>query len=597
MSELFSPVFLLLVVIWPLLLAGAMVCKAAHSTMLRLAPWAALPALILAIFAPAKITLQLPWLLLGSELGLADDTGHVFLLFTALLWWLSGIYAWAYMSDKPSRSQFFVYFLLSMTGNLGLILAQDLVSFYLFFTLMSFAAYGLVVHTRSNEALRAGQIYIVLVVIGEIALFAAMILATIAAGSTEFETVRHKIAQAESRDLIMLLTFIGFGIKVGVLGLHAWLPLAHPVAPTPASAVLSGTMIKAGLLGWLRLLPLGEVALLQWGKTFMFLGLAAAFYGAAVGLTQRNLKTLLAYSSISQMGLMTTAVGLGLTTPEAYPAILPVITLYALHHCLCKGALFLGVGVVGVCSATKKRWVRLALWLPALALAGAPLTSGMAVKFFLKAQSINAPQPWDLVVQTLLPWSAVATTLLVGRFLFLLYQPKAGGFNHLLPAGLVWPWALLVTAAMVLPWWFVPNSPTLWSQAAVLDSLWPVLLGAVLTLAAVLWRTHHIRHQGAMPQNTEQAPTDNLLPCIPPGDLLVPINRYITSALTHGYRLAIEQLPHWRDARLASLSRLWSDVKWWSIIRRIESNLNHWSTALVILVLLGLIITALGSIK
>ncbi len=350
MNEIYVPLVLSLVVIWPLLLAVAIAFSVTHSAASLLAPWAALPAFILAVFAPPSASLHLPGFLLGTELSLVDDTGRLFLLFTALLWWLSGMYARAYLSDQPGRSRFFVYFLLSMTGNLGLILAQDLTSFYLFFALMSFASYGLVVHERSLEALRAGRIYIILVVIGEIALFAAMVFATAATGSTGFDTVRHGLAQAGSRDLIMLLAFIGFGIKAGVLGLHVWLPLAHPVAPTPASAVLSGAMIKAGLLGWLRLLPLGEMALLQWGESFMLLGLAAAFYGVMVGLTQRDPKTLLAYSSISQMGVMTVAVGLGLTSPDAYPAILTVITLYALHHGLSKGALFLGVGVVGAFS-------------------------------------------------------------------------------------------------------------------------------------------------------------------------------------------------------------------------------------------------------
>lgn len=84
----------------PLLLAGAMVFSATHSAALRLAPWAALPALILAVFAPTGVSLHLPWLLLGTELGLVDDTGRLFLLFTALLWWLAGMYARAYLSGQ-----------------------------------------------------------------------------------------------------------------------------------------------------------------------------------------------------------------------------------------------------------------------------------------------------------------------------------------------------------------------------------------------------------------------------------------------------------------------------------------------------------------
>jgi formate hydrogenlyase subunit 3/multisubunit Na+/H+ antiporter MnhD subunit len=594
MNQIFPPLFLLLVVSLPLLLSGIMMFASSHSAVLRLAPWAALPAFILALFTAPGTSLHLPWLLLGSELGIGDETDRLFLLFTALLWWLSGLYARVYLSNKPGQSRFIGSFLLSMTGNLGLILAQDLLSFYLFFALMSFASYGLVVHERSTEALRAGRIYIVLVVIGEIALFAAMILAATATGTTGFDTVRHGLVQVESFDLIMLLAFTGFGIKAGVLGLHVWLPLAHPVAPTPASAVLSGAMINAGLLGWLRFLPLGEISLLHWGELFMFLGLAATFYGVVVGLTQKDPKTLLAYSSISQMGILTMAVGLGLTAPAVYPAILTVITLYALHHGLNKGALFLGVGIVGTCSGAQRYRVWLTLWLPALALAGAPLTSGMAVKGLLKVQTLNAPDSWVSILQTLLPLSAVATTLLIGRFLFLLYQPKTETPECSPPAGLIWPWALLVTSSVVLPWWFVPKSPILWSQAAIFGSFWPVVLGALLTLTAVIWRTHLTRQPELMLSGKERVFTGYLIPKIPPGDLLVPISRGISQAISHGHRISDEHLPRWRDKWLGRLKRSGSSVDWWRIIARIEFGLNDWPKTLILLVLLGLIAAVLG---
>ena len=259
-------------------------------------------------------------------------------------------------------------------------------------------------------------------VIGEIALFAAMVLATTATGSTEFDTVRQGLAQADSRDLIILLALIGFGIKVGVLGLHVWLPLAHPVAPTPASAVLSGAMIKAGLLGWLRLLPLGEAALFLWGEAFMILGIAAAFYGVLVGLTQRDPKTLLAYSSISQMGIMTMAVGLGLTAPEAYPAILflayplafgagatawSAMAYLVFSHALAKAAMFLAAGNLMQFGghdriADLDRVVqRLPLTAGAFALAGVsimglPPSGGFNGKWLL-LQAALAQGRWDLV--------------------------------------------------------------------------------------------------------------------------------------------------------------------------------------------------------
>ncbi len=583
MNDLLLRVVLLLGVIWPLFLAGAMVMRATRSAVWRIAPSAALPALLLAVFAPKTISVHLPWLLLGTELGLLDTISRIFLLFTALLWWLSGSYAKVYLAQSEGRCRFIIYFLLAMTGNFGLILAQDLSSFYLFFTLMSFASYGLVVHIRSSEAFYAGRVYMVLVVIGEVALFAALVLAITATKATGFIAVREGLAAAETRDAILLLAFIGFGIKAGVLGLHVWLPLAHPVAPTPASAVLSGAMIKAGLLGWLRLLPLGEVMLPQWGQFMMLIGMAAAFYGVLRGLMQHRPKTLLAYSSISQMGIMTMAVGLCLSTPNASPAIVAVISLYALHHGLNKGALFLAVGVIGACSGAKRRWVWRTMWLPALALAGAPLTGGMAAKVLLKAQTVYAPAPWDAVLQILLPCSAVATTLLVGRFLVLLYQPQTEA-DHPGPAGLVWPWALLVASAVLLPWWFVPQTPTLWSPATMLGSFWPVLLGLGLIVTAEWWRTYRSR-QSAATSVTQKAAR---------GDLLQRISRTVTSAFRHARRMVDDQSSDWQQAQVNSLRGLSSHGQWWKIIGRIEVSLGQWPTAVLILVLLGLLMATLG---
>lgn len=479
MNEVIAPLMLLMLVILPLLCAGTMAFSATHSIGLRLAPWTALPVLIQVVFAPPSASLHLPWLLLGTELGIVDDTSRLFLLFTALLWWLAGMYAQSYLADHLGRSRFFMYFLLAMTGNFGLILAQDMASFYLFFALMSFASYGLVVHERSIEALRAGRVYIALVIIGEIALFAAMVLATTATGSIGFDAVRQGLAQAESRDLIILLVFTGFGIKAGVLGLHVWLPLAHPVAPTPASAVLSGAMIKAGLLGWLRLLPLGEMALLQWGEALMILGLVAAFYGVVVGITQRQPKTLLAYSSISQMGIMTMAVGLGLLAPHAWPVILPAVVFYALHHGLSKGTLFLGVGLNGSHHHLQRLWVWLGLWLPALALVGAPWTSGMYAKLLLKTQTLYAPTPWDSLLPVLLSASAFATALLMARLLYLV-RPVARPSGAAPIPGLVWPWVFSLVAVLLMPLWLVPPMPGP-VGLETMASLWPVMLACLVT--------------------------------------------------------------------------------------------------------------------
>ncbi len=596
MNEVYTAPLILLVIIWPLLLAVALAGKTVHSTIMRMVPRAGQPAFYHALFAPYNVTHELPLVMIGIKFSLDDNISRLFLLFTSLLWWLSGLYARAYLSDRSGCNRFFIYYLLSMAGNLGLIIAQDLMSFYLFFALMSFASYGLVVHERTAQALHAGRVYIVLVVIGEFALFSAMLLTAYSTGSTEFDPIRLEFAKVAPSKLIILLAFIGFGIKAGVIGLHMWLPLAHPVAPTPASAVLSGAMIKAGLLGLLRLLPLGELAMLQWGELFMMLGLASAFYGVMVGLTQKVPKTILAYSSISQMGIILTAVGLGLTLPGHHSEILLVITLFALHHGLCKGTLFLGVGVIQACDGTKRRLIWYALCLPALALAGAPLTSGMAVKYLLKLQSVNALGTWDLWLQSLLPLSSVATTLLVGKFLIVLFQPEKSDSDHHSSSGLILPWALLLTASMVMPWWFMPNLSKLWTQAAYFGSLWPVLLGIMIVLVALLWKRYQTRRDDAVSQKDEKLSTFYFSPRIPPGDVLVLINRTLFLLLTLSRHLTDRLLPQWWESRLNTLRQLWSQINFWQSIGRIETNLRYWPVPLVILVLLGVTIVLLGII-
>src|SRR5699024_7818020 len=136
-----------------------------------LAPWMALPALVVSLLPDVPASAPVGWLLLGSDLGLTPLT-RVFLVLTALLWTLAGVYGRTYMAGDDRAGRFWLFFLLTMGGNLGLIVSQDVASYYFYFALMTFAAYGLVVHDGSGEAHRAGRIYIVMAVPGEAALLA-----------------------------------------------------------------------------------------------------------------------------------------------------------------------------------------------------------------------------------------------------------------------------------------------------------------------------------------------------------------------------------------------------------------------------------------
>ena len=583
MSSMLITLLLLSVSVVPLLLAIALMLTSLRRFALLFAPWAALPALFLSLLMPLGVTIELPWLLLGSHLGF-DETARIFLFFTALLWLMAGIYSTGYFSRNSSRSRFLIWFLLAMAGNLGLILAQDMVLFYTFFALMSFSSYGLVVFERTPEALRAGRVYIVLVVVGEVMLFAAFVLAALAVDSIEFEDVRSTVARAELRDWIVGLVLLGFGIKAGVIGLHVWLPLAHPVAPTPASAVLSGAMISAGLLGWLRILPLGEAVLPDWGGVMIVAGMVAIFYAVLVGLLQSNAKTVLAYSSVSTMGIMTIAVGLGLAEPSSWVFILVAILIYALQHGLAKGALFLGVGMVAKPSVS--RWQHylliVGLLLPALSLAGAPLTSGMIAKHLLNVQLASATSPWGDWIQIMMPWSSVATSLLMVRFLTLVwprYDVKSGSVST---PGIMWlSWIALLVVVVLSPR-FIPFSDLKdsWSIKVMISALWPVALGGGLAVI-VCWvfKRRRVQHRFS----------------IPSGDILIIVENWLWPVLISALSRCFLVLEKGHFLLLAG-------KHWWrshsglvSLLDAAENRFRQWVIAIILFLMLAMVFVFLSS--
>lgn len=474
----------LAVLLIPLALVLAWCVPGGRATACRLAPWAALPPLLLAL-AGEQPALRLDALLFGSVLAL-DATGRVFLAFTALLWLAGGVYVAGHLAQDARRERFFLLWLATLAGNLGLILAQDVASFYLFFALMTFAAYGLVIHDGSEASRRAGRVYLAMAVLGEGLIVAGLLMAASLTANPLAPMLAElppAIAAAERPGPILACLIAGFGIKAGLPLLHMWLPLAHPVAPVPASAVLSGAMIKAGVLGWMSTLPLGLVPLENWGTALMLAGLSGAFCGALIGVQQRTPKTVLAYSSISQMGFITLALGAALHSPALWPVLAPVVALYALHHGLAKGALFLAVGLEP--RLGRMQWLLVAL--PGLSLAGLGL-SGMAAKLALKGSLYGAGDAWWAALPLLLGCAAVGTTALVARYLWLLRHKAhehaaspaewagwglallASSFAVLLPAGLLWD----------------KGWPGRWPQDAadLFGLLWPVALGLVLSAIA-----------------------------------------------------------------------------------------------------------------
>jgi formate hydrogenlyase subunit 3/multisubunit Na+/H+ antiporter MnhD subunit len=559
----------LLAVATPLALATLIMLSApVRRAALGLAAISPLPAVVLLLAPERPAPVELEWLLLGTRLGL-DATSEPFLLLTVVVWGLAGLYLRRYLADDPRRVRYAVFHLLTFAGNLGAVLALDVASFYFAFALMSFAAFGIVVHTATRAAVRAGRIYIAMAVIGEALLVIAFLLAVDAAGELGIEAMPGAVAASPSRDLIIGLLFAGFGIKVGALPLHVWLPLAHPVAPTPGSAILSGCLIKIGLLGWMRFLPLGEVSLGAWGAIFIVAGLAAAFVGVVIGLTERDPKVVLAYSSISQMGIINVAVGVGLADAAAWAVAGPAAALYAVHHGIAKGGLFLGVGVVGAWTGRLARvLVPAGLAIGALALAGAPFTSGAAAKLVMKETGVLAPGALSGWLDLLLPLTAVTTTLLMVRFLVTALRPaqeEAEAAHRV--RGLAGPWLAAVVATGTVTWLAAGVMPGLTRVGAALgpgevwDAAWPVAAGLLVAVGGAI----ALRRLGIV------------VPVIAPGDLLVALERAVNAA-----HLEAPRLPDPHDPVVTLGSRwygLFAQDHRGRRLARLEARITRWEVA------------------
>ncbi|MBS3670038.1 complex I subunit 5 family protein [Vreelandella boliviensis] len=493
-------ILLALALLWPLVVVGWTLWIAYRTPPQQQGYFSALwlsaawPALLLAYGGEAHWTID-GWML-GGEWSL-NALSRPWLAFTALLWSLAALHAKGYFAAEQEKARsggqeaqrrllrLALLWPLTLLGNVLLIIAQDIASFYLGFALMTFAAYALVVHSGTEQARLGAKAYLMLAVVGEGLILGGFLWAAGEANTLTLQGVRESILEAEQGAWMATLLCLGFGVKAGVIGLHVWLPLAHPVAPAPASAVLSGAMIKAGLLGWINVLPLGSeqvsASLAQFGRFMLIAGLAAAFGAALYGVFQRHPKAILAYSSISQMGMMTALVAMGLVAPEVWPLLWPGLVLFAAHHALAKGALFMGTSI----SEHLPRWPLTAVWgllaLPGISLAGA-IGAGLVSKWGVKSPLYEMHH--ESLIK-LLSWAAVGTAALVSVALWRQWQQRHQGGSQ---PGQWGAWLVAIVAALLTPFWLpLPaGSIEMPPLKEWLGIMWPFPVGVLFAVAGWL---------------------------------------------------------------------------------------------------------------
>jgi formate hydrogenlyase subunit 3/multisubunit Na+/H+ antiporter MnhD subunit len=433
--------------------------------------------------APSE-SLRVPWdVPYGAFFVTVDPLSAFFLLPIFGLSALAAIYGGHYMlayRDEKALGISWCFFNLLVASMALVVIAQNAILFLVAWEVMALASFLLVVTQDDDEDVRdAGRTYLIASHLGTAFLLALFILLGRGNGSLDFDG----FAAGPNAGLLFILAAIGFGTKAGFVPLHVWLPEAHPAAPSHVSAVMSGVMIKTGIYGLVRTLTLLGPLPAWVGWLLVGVGVTSGVLGVLFALAQQDLKRLLAYSSVENVGIITLGLGLGLVGLHVGFAPLAVLgfagaLLHVLNHTLFKGLLFLGAGAV--LHGTKTRdmealggllkrmpWTGSLFLIGSAALAGLPPLNGFVSEFLLYAAAFTAAA--SLGSAAAVPaLAAIGALALIGGLaaacfakafgVVFLGEPRSDHAAHAHEQGIAMraPMVLLATACVVIgvlsPW-------------------------------------------------------------------------------------------------------------------------------------------------
>ena len=293
-----------------------------------------------------------------------DPLSAFFVLVISCMSFLATIYANGYMKHYLNKgmnvSSHCLFLVLLIASMLSVVTVQNALMFLIVWEIMSLSSAFLVIfEDNKKEVLAAGIKYLIYMHISVLFIILAFVLMTINSGSMEFSAFKEVLSNNQSLStIVFLLSFIGFGIKAGFVPFHNWLPDAHPAAPSHVSGIMSGVMIKTGIYGILRVLSLIVAPAVSLGYFVLIISIISALYGVLYAITQHDLKRLLAYHSIENIGIIGIGIGVGMLglayhcTPVAVLGFAGGI-LHILNHSIFKELLFLAAGSVYTKTHTK----------------------------------------------------------------------------------------------------------------------------------------------------------------------------------------------------------------------------------------------------
>ncbi len=340
----------------------------------------------------------------------ADGFRLIYGIITTFMWMMTTILSREYCRHHKNTTRFYLFMMLTLGATMGVFLSADLMTTFIFFEIMSFTSYVWVAQEENRASLRAAETYLAVAVFGGLVMLMGLFLLYHETGTLVIDELYPAIQKAG--DPVVLYAaggcmLVGFGAKAGAFPLHIWLPKAHPVAPAPASALLSGVLTKTGIYGILILtanLFLHDAA---WGNLILWLGVITMFGGALLAVFSVDLKRTLACSSMSQIGFIMVGIGMqGLLGEENALAVHGTL-LHMMNHSMIKLVLFMAAGVVFMNTHSldlnrirgygrKKPLLKCIFAVGALAIAGVPLFSGYVSKTLLHESIVEYGGPWTM---------------------------------------------------------------------------------------------------------------------------------------------------------------------------------------------------------
>lgn len=388
-----------------------------------------------------------PFSIAGQKVAFCLDTlSAFFLLPLGLIGFCSSVFSNEYLQKHLSSGlcRYWITFVVFLSSMAAVVLSSNAIVFLVMWELMSLSSALLVAtDTQSHKSQRATIIYLAATRIATALLACGFLLMHSQTHSWQFADW----SMANNEALVpAILILLGFGIKAGVWPFHIWLPYAHPVAPAPASALMSAVMIKVAIYGMLRIIFFGGLHSTHVALVIFAIGLISSFWGILFALVQRDLKRLLAYSSVENIGLIVTAIGLALYAraidqPVVASLGLVAALLHVINHALLKGLLFLSAGAVQTGAHTtdldrlgglihKLRWTGASFLVGTMAACAVPSTNAFASKWYLYQSLLHATWQSQNVTERAVCLGGIGVLTIVGGLAIASFS-KAFGITFL----------------------------------------------------------------------------------------------------------------------------------------------------------------------